>query len=340
VRVGLLWRTEWDPPDPAGPLVTTCKLRGMFAAFAGLGVDAEPVVYSDDAVDVLRDQLLALDGVLVWVNPVEQGKDRSKLDRLLQDVATAGVFVSAHPSVIQKMGTKEVLVDTKALSWSTDTQLYRAFDDLRERLPTRVRERGPLVLKQRRGMGGDGVWKVELDRAAAGATLVVQHASGAAMSERISIDAFLERCKPYFAGSGLIVEQPFQPRLADGMIRAYLVHDRVVGFTHQYPRGLLPPGTSAGPEGKVFEHASTPAFAALRARLESEWVPQMQELLDIGTDSLPVIWDADFLYGEPTEEGDKTYVLCEINVSSTFAFPEFAMPEVAKAAIERIQVAA
>jgi hypothetical protein len=35
--------------------------------------------------------------------------------------------------------------------------------------------------------------------------------------------------------------------------------------------------------------------------------------------------------------GDDTYVLCEINVSSTFAFPEFAMPTVAKTAIERIK---
>jgi hypothetical protein len=272
-----LWRAEWDPPDPANPLARTCKLRGVFAAFEGLGVHAEPVVYSDDAVDALRDQLLALDGALVWVNPIEQGKDRARLDRLLQDVANAGVFVRAHPMVIMKMGTKEVLVDTKALGWSTDTQLYRAFDDLRERLPSRLRERGPLVLKQRRGMGGEGVWKVELDGASGGATLVVQHAAGAAVPERISIDGFLERCRAYFA------------------------------------------------------------YATLRTRLESEWVPQMQKVLDIDTVSLPVIWDADFLYGEQTEAEDETYVLCEINVSSTFAFPEFAMPAVAKAAIERVQ---
>ena len=334
-----MWRAEWDPPDPADPLARTCKLRGVFAAFEGLGVHAEPVVYSDDAVAALRDQLLALDGVLVWVNPIEQGRDRSKLDRLLQDAANAGVFVSAHPTVILKMGTKEVLVATKALSWSTDTQLYRDFDDLRECLPPRLRERGPLVLKQRRGMGGEGVWKVELDDASDGTILVVQHAADAAMPERISIDAFLERCRAYFAGSGLMVDQPFQPRLGEGMIRAYLVHDRVVGFTHQFPRGLLPPGTSAGPSGKVFEPASTPAYATLRTRLESEWVPQMQELLEIDSRSLPVIWDADFLYGEKTEAGEETYVLCEINVSSTFAFPEFAMPVVAKAAIERIQEA-
>jgi hypothetical protein len=327
-------------PNPADPLTRTCKLRNVFAAFGGLGVHAEPVVYSDDAVDALRDRLLALNGVLVWVNPIEQGRDRAKLDRLLQDVANSGVFVSAHPVVIQKMGTKEVLVDTKALSWSTDTRLYRACDDLRERLPSRLRERGPLVLKQRRGMGGEGVWKVELDGASDGTTLVVQHAAGVAMPERISLDAFLERCRAYFANSGLMVDQPFQPRLGEGMIRAYLVHDRVVGFTLQYPRRLLPPGRSAGPSGKVFEPASTPSYATLRTRLESEWVPQMQKLLDIDTCSLPVIWDADFLYGEHAETEEEAYVLCEINVSSTFAFPEFAIPAVAKAAIERIQQSA
>jgi hypothetical protein len=156
----------------------------------------------------------------------------------------------------------------------------------------------------------------------------------------MSIDAFLERCRPYFADSGLMVDQPYQSRLGEGMIRVYLVHDRVVGFTHQYPRGLLSPDTKAGPSGKVFEPASTPAYSTLRTQLESEWVPQMQELLGIDTRSLPVIWDADFLYGEKTDAGEETYVLCEINVSSTFAFPEFAMPSVAKATIERIQEAA
>jgi hypothetical protein len=314
-------------------------LRDVFATFEGLGVHAEPVVYSDDAVDAVRERLLGLDGVLVWVNPIEHGRDRSMLDPLLLEVANAGVFVSAHPAVILKMGTKEVLVDTKALSWSTDTQLYRAFDDLRERLPSRLRQRSPLVLKQHRGMGGDGVWKVERDGASSATTLVVQHAAGAAMPERVSIDEFLERCRPYFAGSGLMVDQPFQPRLGEGMVRVYLVHDRVVGFTHQYPRGLLPPDTTAGPSGKVFEAASAPAYSRLRTRLESEWVPQMQKLLEIETRSLPAIWDADFLYGEKTDAEEETYVLCEINVSSTFAFPEFAMPAVAKAAIERIQEA-
>jgi hypothetical protein len=63
----------------------------------------------------------------------------------------------------------------------------------------------------------------------------------------------------------------------------------------------------------------------------------MQRTLGIETHSLPVIWDADFLYGPKTTAGEDTFVLCEINVSSTFAFPGFAMPTVANAAIERIE---
>ena len=52
--------------------------------------------------------------MLVWVNPIEQGLDRSKLDPLLREVADAGVWVSAHPDVILRMGTKEVLFDTRS----------------------------------------------------------------------------------------------------------------------------------------------------------------------------------------------------------------------------------
>ncbi len=338
MRVGLLWRAEWDPVAAGTSVVDTCKLRGVFAAFAAEGVDAEPVVYTDETIADARRQLLALDGVLVWVNPIEHGRDRSQLDPLLGEIAAAGIFVSAHPDVILKMGTKEVLVDTREMSWSSDSRLYRTAAELQAQLPGRLGEAGPIVLKQHRGMGGNGVWKVELDtsRPAGRRTVLVQHAAETVGLERLPLDEFVERCRPYFEGSGPMVDQPYHPRLAEGMIRSYLTHDQVVGFTHQYPRGLMPPGPDARPTSKLFEPASTERHRALRARLESEWVPELQRILGVDTHSLPVIWDADFLYGPKTDAGEDTYVLCEINVSSTFAFPEFAMPAVAQATLERI----
>ena len=335
MRVGLLWRVEWDPPHAGASIIKSCKLHGVFEAFSALGVDAEPVIYSDATVDDVREQLLGLDGVLVWVNPIEQGCDRSKLDSMLREAAGAGLWVSAHPDVILKLGTKEVLVDTASMSWGSETRLYRTAEQLQEQFPARLAEHGPLVLKQHRGMGGDGVWKVEADGPA---SVHVQHAAKESLPERLPLEEFLRRCKPYFAGTGLMVEQPFQPRLAEGMIRAYMSHDRVVGFAHQYPQGLLPPAdASRAPASKTFELASAPDYAELRRRLDSEWVPDLQRILGIETHSLPVIWDADFLYGPKTNAGDDTYVLCEINVSSTFAFPDHAMPTVAQAAVRRIQ---
>jgi Domain of unknown function (DUF6815) len=334
VRVGLLWRAEWDPFDAGTLAVDGCKLHGMFAAFSDLGVDAEPVVYSDETVDSVRAQLLGLDGVLVWVNPIEKELDRSKLDALLREVAADGVWVSAHPDVILRIATKEVLVDTREMSWGTDTRLYRSLLELAEALPGRLAG-GPVVLKQHRGMGGGGVWKVE--RASGTTDLVVQHAAGGAPPETVSLSEFLVRCEPYFEDAGLMIEQPFQPRLPEGLIRAYLSQDRVVGFTHQFPRGLMPPDADTRSSEKRWEPAEEPRYADLRVCVEKEWVPELQRIAAVDTHALPVIWDIDFLYGPKTAEGEDTFVLCEINASSTFAFPDFAMPTVARAAMACIE---
>jgi hypothetical protein len=340
MKIGLLWRHEWDPPHAHAELVATCRLHGVFAAFAELGVPAEPVIYSDEAADAVREQLLELDGVLVWVNPVEQGRDRSRLDRLLREVAAAGVWVSAHPDVIARMATKQVLVETRAMGWGSDTQIYRSADELGERLPERLAEGVARVLKQERGMGGQGVWKVELDTPGDGRWMRVEEAARAGAWERLPLSEFVDRCAPYFANGGLMVEQPFQARIDEGMIRVYLTHDEVVGFAHQYPAGLRPASAGEPPPGKTFKPASAEEHRELRTLMESEWVPQLQRLLGLDSHALPVIWDADFLYGPATAAGDDTYVLCEINASSTFAFPEHAMPGVAQAAVERIAAAA
>jgi hypothetical protein len=332
LRVGVLWRAEWDPVSGEKPVRETCRLHRVFDALEALGVETEPVVYSDNEVDEVRGQLLGLDGVLVWVNPIQDGLDRSKLDPLLLEAAEAGVWVSAHPDVILRMGTKQVLVDTRELSWGTDTHVYRNLEQLRDELPGRLASGGARVLKQYRGMGGNGVWKVEL----AGEEAVdLQHAERGSVPERVALAGFVRRCAPYFAGAGRMIEQPFQDRLDEGMIRIYLTHDRVVGFAHQYPHGLLPAGAPDHPSAP-FLGASAPEFQHLRERAEDEWVPALQRVVGVETTSLPVIWDADLLYGPKTPSGEDTYVLCEINVSSTFAFPEQALGAVASATVERI----
>src|SRR5437764_14425097 len=158
-RVAILWRGDRETRRAATP--ENNRYHRIFAELAALGIDAEPAVYAEEFADQVRQQLLAVDGVLVWVDPLSGGRTRTGLDPLLREVAARGPWVSAHPDVILKMGVKEVLYRPKHLGWGTDTHLYRNAAELEEGLAPRLREAGPRVLKQNRGNGGQGVWKVE-----------------------------------------------------------------------------------------------------------------------------------------------------------------------------------
>ena len=102
------------------------RFAGVAEALSGAGIEAVGAPYADPFVEDIRARLLTVDGVLVWINPIQGGRDRSVLNAMLADVASRGVFVSAHPEVIAKMGTKEVLYRTREMSWGCDTRRYAA----------------------------------------------------------------------------------------------------------------------------------------------------------------------------------------------------------------------
>ena len=340
-KVALLWRGD---AAAAPPVPSATRHHLIFAALERAGLAAEPVLYSEEAEEAVRARLLAVDGVLVWIDPISAGRDRSRLDPLLRDIAARGVWVSAHPDVILKMGVKEVLYRTRELGWGADTDLYPSADDFNRRFPARLAAGGPRVLKQNRGNGGQGVWKVELTAGsgpAPGAAVRVLHAQRGSVPEDISLGAFMDRCQVYFANAGQIIDQAFQPRLPEGMIRCYLAQHEVVGFGHQLIKALVTP-PAAGPEPpgpRIMHPADAPDFQRLRRQMENEWVPAMRKLLDIPTASLPALWDADFLYGPKAPDGSDTYVLCEINISSVAPYPDSAAAKVAEVALARVRAA-
>ncbi len=337
-RVALLWRGDRDARHNAAP--HNSRFSRVFEALAALGVDAEPAVYADDMVSEVREQLLKLHGVLVWVDPISDGKNRIVLDAMLRDIASQEVWVSAHPDVTLKMGVKEVLHRTKGLGWGTDTHLYRSLPVFHDEFPATLRSAGPRVLKQNRGNGGQGVWRVEIVPPAAGEGAIVRvlQATRGSMPEDMPLADFMRGCEAYFRADNHVVDQPFQPRLPDGMIRCYMSADRVVGFGHQLIKALItpPPEGPELPGPRIMHSASAPPFQVLRTKMETEWTPQMMRLLDIDAQSLPIIWDADFLYGPRTASGEDTYVLCEINVSSVFPIPDQAPSAIARRVLERL----
>jgi hypothetical protein len=337
--IGILWRGR---PDDTAAARETTRLRAIFEAIEAQGAGTEALVFAEEIADEIRERIAALDAVLTWVDPIVAGRDRSVLDTLLRAAAAAGVYVSAHPDVILKMGTKDVLVRTKDMAWGTDSHRIDSPTELREQLPARLRA-GARVLKQHRGSSGDGVWKVELVRDApvADAMLVeVRHAVRGSRAERLPLGAFIARCAPYFAafaGAGCLIDQPYQERAGEGMVRAYLSGDQVVGFGHQFVTALLPlpAGVEAtpAPPPRSYFGPEQPDFQDLRAALESGWVAELQRRCGVDTADLPAIWDADFLLGPTTPTGEDTYVLCEINVSGVFPIPDEAVTPLAAAAI-------
>src|SRR5262249_38778679 len=296
----------------------------------------EPAVYADDMVDEVRTQLLGVAGVLVWVDPISDGRTRAVLDPMLREVAARGVWVSAHPDVILKMGVKEVLHRARDFGWGTDTHVYRSTESFRAEFPPRLRAYGPRVLKRDRGNGGQGVWKVELLSESSESARVLEARRGS-VPEDVTLDAFMSRCDDYFRDDGCVIDQPFQPRLPDGMIRCYMSGDRVAGFGHQFIKALVEsPEGALQPGPRIMHPAPAPQFHRLRQLMESDWTPRLTEMLEIDRLSLPIIWDADFLYGERTSAGEDTYVLCEINVSSVFPIPDQAPDEMARLVESRL----
>lgn len=343
MRVGLMWRGDANAPAPA-PAET--RFRAIFDAFAARDVAAEPVVYDDAIADRVRAQLRDLDAVLVWIDPIVRGQDRSILDALLREVADAGVVVSTHPDVIDAMGTKQVLYRTRQLPFGTDTHLYASLDALRDEWPALLRSSGPRVLKQDRGSGGNGVWCVEIVRdAPASADIVVRVRSaqrGVPVAEMRFADFIAERGTylRYFEAKGTFIDQPYCDRLAEGMTRCYVVVDRVAGFGHQYVTALLPPPAGSDvppdPEPRLYFGPDEPRFQRLRAVMESSWIALLQTQTGVERTRLPLLWDADFLLGPP-KQGGEDYVLCEINVSGVYPMPDAAIVPLADATIDRVR---
>jgi hypothetical protein len=330
--IALLYPGDRGMRDRAEPAES--RFAPLFAAFAAADLRAEPAVWHDDFADEVAAQLRRVALVLVWCNPIEGGRRRDRLDALLREVADTGVIVSAHPEAILRLGTKDVLVDTRDLPFGSDVHRLDRLQQIEIELPARLAQ-GARVLKQHRGHSGIGVWRVAWADASA-RTLHVRHAQRGSEQEWLTLAQFAERMAPYFepAQGGHMIDQAWQPRLAEGMVRAYLVEDRVTGFGHQAVNALYPaaPGEATPQPGPRLYHGSDlPQFQALRQSLESEWLEQLRERVGLPRDKLPLLWDCDFMHGEHAP-----YVLCEINVSSVSPFPPSSITPLVEAVQARL----
>jgi hypothetical protein len=328
-----------DAKELAATRVENTRLAGVTQALASAGAEVISAPFCDEIANEIEARIAAMDLALVWYNPFESGRDRSRLNAMLRSVAAKGVKVSAHPDVIDKLGTKDVLWQTRHMPWGTDVRRYGSAEAMRAELPALLAQ-GPRVLKQMRGQSGDGVWKVSL-KDASQQLLAVRHAKRGSQEELMPLDDFVSFCSPYFAHGGAMIDQPFQDRLREGMIRCYVVGGQVAGFGEQLINALYPapagqPDSEAPEPGpRLYFPADRAEFQELKRQLKNEWIAQMCQVLSIESHELPVLWDADFIRGPKTADGQDTYVLCEINISSVYPFPPSALQHLVNEALAR-----
>jgi hypothetical protein len=341
-----------DPEHGRKTQLAASRFARTAAALAEVGIAVEGAPYIPGDAEALRQQLMHVDGVLVWINPIVDGRDRTDLNKVLTDTAASGVFVSAHPDVIARMGTKDILFRTRSMGWGCDTRHYATFAAMQRELPESLATGQARVLKQARGHSGDGIWKVELaDRtrtrttsvAFANASVRVRHAKRGSVETTMPLSAFMTQCEPYFSGGNGMIDQVYQRRLPDGMVRCYLVRDHVAGFGEQLVNALYPaePGAPADsaplPGPRLYYPPTRADFQPLKVKLEQQWLGQLCEVVGIDKAQLPILWDADFLYGEKDADGADTHVLCEINVSSVYPFPDDALGPLAAETLAQLE---
>jgi hypothetical protein len=285
------------------------------------------VLYNDGASAELSKRLTDFDAVLVWVNPIEKGNDRTKLDAMLREIFSKGCFVSAHPDVILKMGAKDVLFKTLEMSWSCDTKMYIRFEQFKYLFPNSLNAFGTRILKQYRGNGGNGVFMI---RQAEGEKISVIHAASANEEKILSLNDFLKEFQPFFLNEGMLIDQEWNGNTINGMVRCYVAGKKVAGFGYQEINALYelnedPARHYVPPSKRYYFTENCGLFSDLRKKMEEAWIPELQMRLGIDDKMMPVIWDADFFINNIASEAAEKYTLCEINVSCVSPFPPSAV---------------
>lgn len=307
------------------------KYKNLGIAFQEKGFDTSSVIYNDDIAEQLSKELLGFDAVLVWVNPIEQGNNRNKLDALLRNLSASGCFVSSHPDVILKIGTKDVLYKTRETEFGGDVKLYKTAEELKESFHS-----GPAIriLKQYRGNGGDGVFKIDATNISKN-KIAVTHAKKGEEERMISVEDFFEEFKIYFNDDGILIDQPWNEHIINGMVRCYLTGTKVSGFGYQEVNALYP---GKKPGKRFYFSEDCGLFRDLHEIMENKWVPELQQITGTETEMLPVIWDVDFFINSiNTEKTKEKYTLCEINVSCVSPFPESAIPYIVEETARKIE---
>ena len=316
---------------------TDDNFKGLAESLTESGFNVESVLYHHSKAKQFQTELERFTAVLSWVNPkerTERSEDNLDLDDVLLSLSGKGVYVSTHPEIILKIGTKKVLYSTRNMDWGGDTEIYTDYDDFEKRFLNSLNTSSARILKQYRGESGRGIFKVSLDTEHKN-ICVVPATSG--NEERVfSKDEFFNEFKKYFDNGNGLVNQQWAESITNGMVRCYITGTKVSGFGYQESVALCPntdiSESKVRPTSKRFYFSEDCGlFQDLRKIMETKWIPQLQDIHSISDEAMPLLWDIDlFINDVNTTKTEEKYTLCEINVSCVSPFPPSCVNYIAR----------
>jgi hypothetical protein len=313
------------------------KYKGLADYFVKNGTDVKSIIYNNNKAEVLRNELNDLNALLVWVNPIENGEDRTILDQLLLEIGKKGTVVSTHPDVILKIGTKKVLYETREMDWGSDVRIYQTFEEFHKNFLDSLQRSKIRVLKQFRGAGGSGVYKISLLNTDI-TQVSILHAKRGSMEEHRMIDDMYNQFSIFFENGNPLIDQEWNENVSNGIVRSYMSGNKVVGFGYQEINALYPSqGDPIKPGKRYYYTEKCGLFKDLKKLLEEKWLDVLSSKYGLDDNNLPIIWDTDFFINDFNAVSDEKYTLCEINVSCVSPFPESAISHIYNEVVRRTE---
>jgi glutathione synthase/RimK-type ligase-like ATP-grasp enzyme len=286
----------------------------------------------------------AVAGVIVRCNPgTLSAKTQFKLDAMLTELDQQGVRILSHPEVYKRMGAKDALCKIRHLRCGMeDTEVYYDAEALQQGFRKSVAFR-PRVMKQNRGSQGEGIWICKLKDETAycknygdaiadlDTPLVLTEANDNHVEEH-TVGEFLEFCLhgrtdkaghwdslgrgKYLEGGldsgAMLVDQRFLPRIVEGEVRCLMVGPNLVELIHKKPKaGGLSATLLSGAIYTMYK-PDAPEFATLVENFQHD-LPKIMACFNMENQPLPLLWTADYIFGEPDENGQDTFYVGEFN---------------------------
>lgn len=109
----------------------------------------------------------------------------------------------------------------------------------------------------------------------------------------------------YFEGGleagSMMVDQRFLHRITEGEVRCLFVGSNLTEIVHKVPEvGGISATLSSGAEYTTYSH-DDPKFAKLVEQLKDD-VPKIMEANDMSHQPLPLLWTADYIFGDTDDE--------------------------------------